>query len=270
MVQLVQINIFMKIETLLEFQSTKPVLAYHTTTRQHLKSILKQGLIPNKSSGGYGDGAKSADGYDLSSLPGTYFFKDAHEAERLAKDFNVDKGLPSAIVICQVQPKTATLDEDRLVSMVRESYLIRKFRKMGSSITQDDIRDEANNIIQYVSREGSLDERAVESFSPEVYRYVEKVAQFAQQNTPETQAELKKAQEILTNKLAILGRNKNMGDKHDTFKINEPISFSGANRIVGIYLPDQMVGWGNLGDFERDAYHKYKTPVELVSKDQRA
>lgn len=269
MVQLVEINIFMKIDNiLLEFQSTRPVLAYHTTTAQHLKSILKQGLVPNKSSGGYASDAQSAAGYDLSALPGTYFFKDAHEAERLAKDFNVDKNLASAIIICQVQPKTATLDEDRLVGMVGESLLIRRFKKLDQ-ITEEDVRGEANAIIQKIQAAGRLDERAVESFSPEVYKYVAAVARFVQGNTPETQADLKKSQEVLTNKLAPLGRNKHTQGDHDTFKINEPISFSGANRIVGIYLPEKMAGWGNLGDFERDAYHKYKSPMELVPKDQR-
>ncbi len=257
----------MKIQDLLEFVSTKPTHAYHATKAAHLKSILKQGLIPNKSGGGYASDAESAHGYSLSALPGVYFYRDGREAERLANDLSVDTNSKMVVVICKVQPKTATLDEDGLTVMFDENKLLRDIKRdlKGGKSPESALRDVLDSLLGQLE-DKKLDPRLMKNVVSDVQNYVQSLIEFALGRSKETGDAIKKQQEILTNKLRRLLFGNEARTEQNTFKINEPIGFSGANRIVGIYDPDNKAGWGELGYFDRDAYHKYKTPMEMLQK----
>lgn len=253
------INIAMKIQDLLE-ATTAPVYGYHSTFLSHLPSILKQGLMPNKSEGGYGSGDTSLAGYSLQSLPGVYFFKDGRDAEILVKDFNSMHGKAALVIVSKIQPKTATLDEDNLVSeVIDELHIIRKFNRSPKQDFDKDkfILNQYHRIVDNMV--GEYDDRLIDNVKDDVYRYVHALVEFVLKKTPEGDEKVKKLQEVLSNKLRKLHFNKS----HKSFKVDGPVTFSGSNRIVGVYSPEKRAGWGDLGYFERDAYHKYKTPLEL-------
>lgn len=257
----------MRIEDiLLEYSSSKPIIVYHTTLRTHLKSVLSNGLVPNKSEGGYASGLKSSSGYSLSALPGTYFFRKYNPAKQLANSMNADKGEDALIVICQVQPKTASLDEDNLVGeIIKENSLRRKLYKIQKSgdVSAKDFEDLADEIIQN-SLSGKINDSAIDNVRPELIIYVKALSDYMQDGSSAAEGWLKNSQNSLTKKLRHLLMRADQMDTHDSFKIDAPITFSGANKIIGLYLPQQGIGWGNLGEFERDAYHKYDSPMRLV------
>src|SRR5690606_13966356 len=83
-------------------------LGYHGTSKSHLRSILKQGLIPNKSGGGYGSSEISSLGIPLTPLPGVYFTTTGKKAQYIA-NANYEDPL---IIIALVTPNSRTMDED--------------------------------------------------------------------------------------------------------------------------------------------------------------
>ena len=255
----------MHIQDILLEAKSQPIVAYHTTVLKHLQSLLKKGLVPNHSKDGYASTAHASSGYSLQALSGVYFNKDPGDAEQLAKDFSTDKNMEPMIIVCQVQPKTASLDEDRLVSdVLRETIVFRRFTQLAKAGQLDDeaYTSYTQNILGNLKDVASP--QLLKNVAPHIHHYAKSLGEFILNNTPETEAELKKSQETLTYKLKQLLVNKETKHTGNSFKINEPISFSGSNRIIGIYLPLQRSGWGKLGDFERDAYHKYKSPQEMI------
>lgn len=259
------INTGMKIQDILLEAKSEPIVAYHTTMLNHLKSLLKKGLVPNHSKDGYASNAHSSTGYTLAALPGVYFNKDAGDAEQLAKDFSTDENAEPMIVVCQVQPKTGSLDEDRLVSdVLRETLVYRRFKQLAKEGQLDDeaYRSYVQNIL--TNLKDTATPQALKNAAPHIYNYAKALGAFILENTPETEQDLKKSQEVLTFKLKSLLTNKDTKHTGNSFKVTEPVSFSGSNRIIGIYLPLQRSGWGKLGAFERDAYHKYKSPMEML------
>lgn len=248
-------------EILCEGDFSKPTYAYHATKFNNFRSIIKNGLIPNKiSGGGYGSTEKAPAGYDLTPLSGVYLTRVAKNAAHIADSLN-DKAI---IVVCKIQDKAAELDEDRLnSSVIEEKILIQIIR---THIKAADFSDKeqkilantyTNRIIERNLRD--LDNRAKDNVRDSIHQYITSLIRFYV--TKDNQDEVKSNQDNLTRKLKQLNHDK---ETYHTFKLNEPISYSGANKIVGFYNKDSRIGWGDLGAFEGYEYHKVKTPMELL------
>ena len=247
-------------EILLEAKFGQQEYAYHATAFKNFRSIIKSGLIPNKLSGGYGSTEKSPAGIELTPLSGVYLTRKAKNAEFIADSLNAK----SIIVICKIQDKTAELDEDRLnASIIDEKLLVQLLRtnikdpNFDDEAQDDFAHDYTNRILE--KNLPDLDPRAVESVRDSIHEYVVALIRFYV--TREGQSQVKMQQDNLTRKLKRLTTDK---DKHHSLKINEPIGFSGANKIVGFYNKDSRIGWGDLGGLEGYEYHKVKTPIELL------
>lgn len=262
----------MKIQALLEAKFSPTNYAYHATMGENLRSILKHGLIPNKRDDGYGsDDSGLAFGYSLTPLKGIYFTRKRADAETIAKHIDLN----ALIIICKIQPQDMELDEDRLTGdIVDEDYLARKFRRSTAEIyDKEEITDEyltkfsqdyAQDIIK--KQFDNLDHRLLASIYGDLVTYIKVLLQYhldADMGSFD-ETDIKKYQTILTKKLRTLVKS-NKSTNH-TFKINKTLTFSGANKIVGIYNPSSKVGWGQLGDFEGYAYHKVNDPNKLSPK----
>lgn len=261
----------MKIQDLLEAKFSPKAYAYHATMGENIRSILKHGLIPNKRDDGYGsDDHGLAFGYSLAPLPGIYFTRKRADAETIAKHIDSD----AIVIICKVQPQELEMDEDRLTGeIVDEPFLIKKFKRSIDyvrdleEITDEQINDFSQDYAQeIIKRELSdLDPRLLQNVYPDMVQYIKALLTFYinSETGAFDESDVKKYQEILTKKLKSMVKS-NKGTNH-TFKLNKPISFSGANKIVGMYSPRNREGWGDLGDFEGHAYHKVANPLRLIS-----
>ena len=242
--------------------------AYHATDMKYLRSILKQGLLPNKNDNGYGSSEVSSSfGYKLSPLPGVYFTDDQRHAEHIAKQID-GQGL---IIIAKVQKRTASMDEDRLTSdIIDEPALISSIRKNEATIKADPqkyVNNVVDNIIQY-KLPHDISPKLIQSVKPELTKYVDLLVknqateEHGDWSSDQWNAAVKASQIELTKKFKNILHRPDVNQ--DTFKVDGPVGFSGANKIVGLYNFISGVGWGDLGPFERDAYHKVKQPMELV------
>ena len=269
----------MKILNLLaEGKFSKSEHAYHATKGEHLRSILKNGLIPNKSNGGYGSDEKAlVVGYSLSPLSGVYFTRNPHDAETICKQY----GENSLIIICEIQPQNAEMDEDRLISdVINERYLyrninrhIREFlEKQSENYDLNDFTEAhidryaeayAKDIIENKLYE--LNSKLVANVKEDLKNYIISVVDFiiaSEKGDQEDESGIKMYQEKLTQKLRSMTKDKKL---HNTFKVNKTIGFRGSNKIIGIYNPFSFQGWGSLGALERSAYNKVNNPIKLIA-----
>lgn len=219
---------------------TKPIIAYHATSVNNLRSIIKNGMIPNKESGGYASGEKSPAGYSLTAMPGIYFYKDSHNAYNLAKSLSVRNNSDTAIIVCQVQPKTTEMDEDRLNDDgLLDDKVIIKLAKSGVDGHELE-REAVILLIQNLQKKG-LNNNTIKAASPVIKEYVRALITFARD--PQSENQMRQHKNELTKKL----RKLVVYDKSQhSFKINEPIGYSGSNKIIGIMLVSKSVGWRKL------------------------
>jgi hypothetical protein len=271
----------MKINSLLESllaeraQFTPQVVAYHATSKSNLRSILKSGLIPNHSKNGYGSDEKDLDfGFSLTSLEGVYLTTRWGNVEAIAK------GIPApVIIICKVQNRSATLDEDRLVGGVIGSgdiaRDIRMYVHANPNMTPEQEDDYINKLTQEESSRiiksltGKVSDEVLKRVQPDILKFVNTLAHISFKRFPTQEAmdaAIRDQQTVMTKKLKNLLHTDNPREQHSSFKIDQTIGFSGANKIVGIYDFMAGVGWGDLAHWERDAYHKVKTPSELLGR----
>jgi hypothetical protein len=233
----------------------QPILAYHATSVKYLRSIIKHGLVPNFSDSGYGSNETNEIGVSLKALPGVYFTPSGNDADLIGKSMNYDY----IIVVASVIPNSLTLDEDRIHDLI-DFYNIRKrlYKHEPAKEIIDDIMDEVsiklkNNNLFYAIDD---DLRRYLGLYCEIYNYAEYTdSEMANKHNEYKQLEFKITKQLKT-----------LAKKSKTFKIDGKVGFSGRNRIVGLYYPNAGIGWGSLGYFDKLAYHKYKTPMELLSK----
>ncbi len=264
----------MKIQTILsEAKFSRPEYAYHATRADNLKSILKNGLVPNFKDDGYGSNETSEFGYTLTPLKGIYFTRSAKDAVFIAKSLMGE----AIVLVCKIQPKQVELDEDRMNTAVLEEkrflsalkssldsnfdYDVEKFVESGviDKIISAHVRDVLANL--------ELDDRAKKNAVEPIVKHLNNLADFYIEtevggNLDETS--LKASQNEVTKALRLLAHR----DKatHHTFKLNANVGFSGSNRIVGIYNIETRLGWGDLGDLYGYAYHIVKNPLQILTK----
>lgn len=274
----------MKIQKLIEAKFSKTQYAYHATAIENLRSIIKNGLVPNYKEGGYGSSEQSSTGYTLTPLRGVYLTRNHRDAIEISKLLENPSGM-GAVIVCKIQPQQAELDEDRLIGgVIDERKFGMQVRDKLESASEDDLNDEnsfhnmgkeadefidnyiENHILPYIKKY-NLEERAIEHILPFIREYLRHVTIFIMDTVyggPEFEDELKIAQNKLTRQLRAI--TKKDPKEHHTFKLDSKIGFSGANRIVGIYFPMDKLGWGDLGGLSGFVVHTYNTPIELYNK----
>lgn len=91
---------------------SKPILMYHGTSSKFLRSILKQGLLPNSKEGRWVEEDKGASELRRSrrSYGGVYFTRNLMTAKSSATNF--DRRHNPIIVCAMIQPAAAIPDED--------------------------------------------------------------------------------------------------------------------------------------------------------------
>lgn len=265
------------LELLSEGKFSKSEYAYHATKGEHLRSILKQGLIPNKSENGYGSGEISLGaGYSLSPLAGVYFSRKPYDVEAICKGY----GGAALIIICMIQPQDIEMDEDRLTDdVIEEEYLykninrhIRNFLEKESNnydladFTEEHVNKYAEEYTNNIIKEKlfDLDSRLLTNIKPDLKNYIIAIVDFViatESGLEVDDSSIKMYQEKLTQKLRSLAKDK----KQNTFKINKIIGFKGSNKIIGIYNRETGEGWGDLGAFERSIYNKVSNPLKLIA-----
>lgn len=267
----------MLIEKLLnEAKFAKQEYAYHATDSSNLRSILKHGLIPNHRNDGYGSSEYSEFNYSLAPLSGIYFTSRASDVIHIAKSIELDDESSSPmIIICKVQVKSGEMDEDRISGdIVKELALIKKLNKWiefgrdGELITSEkeihDICTKCTN--EVISRLNLEHEKFKRNIFQYVFNYIQSLINlFIDQQVDYNfdDSEVKKNQALLAKQLRKFVKDS------DTFKIDQKISFSGANRIVGIFVMndgDKGVSWGDIGNLYGRSYHNYPRPTDLLIK----
>jgi len=113
----------MKIQELLE--AKKPArLMYTGTSSQFLRSILKNGIVPNpKKRTWQHDRDTSKDHESLVSLPGSYWTSSYGTASMSAGDTCNRFGGEKMIVIARIQTQSAKADEDSITGIVKRAYV---------------------------------------------------------------------------------------------------------------------------------------------------
>lgn len=261
-------------EYIVEAKFTKPIYAYHATKAEYLHSIIKNGLIPNKSENGYGSDESSSEfGYSLQSLPGVYFSRIAKNSINIAKSFSE----PSIIVVCKIQPNQLDLDEDEVATvLVNERQLLRELvaiakeqfnldyeKFMESGKDEEFAKQYATNIIKTNEIINKQNQEFKKVAYDALYQYIFTLVDMfaAIGHIDETDAREQK------NKLTkVMRRLFKQDTSYDNLKLDSAIGFSGSNKIVGMYSVDANIGWGDLGQLKGYSYHEYKTPVEFANK----
>lgn len=104
-----------RIESLLERRRAKPQLMYHGTSSKNLRSILKQGLIPDPKKRVWQDDPNAASTYTQitrRSLKGVYLASNYSTASSASLTAAQKSKSERLIVVAQVQPRSGFADED--------------------------------------------------------------------------------------------------------------------------------------------------------------
>ena len=254
---------FMKILDILQLineAETQKIYAYHASSANNLKSIVTNGLIPNKEKGGYGDGEKSTGGYELKAMAGTYFYKDSYKALQLGKTMAGKNGNDSVVVVAKIQPKTAEMDEDRLNDdEILNDKLVIKLARDG--VGANELYSEAMSLLVQNLQAKGLNTKTIKAAIPTAQEYVKSLIAFATNGSPEQENAMRYSKNELTKRLKKLV----VSDGNQvSFKINEPITYSGANKIIGLLMIGSGVAWGDVGELERNVSSRVRTPAELI------
>ena len=94
-------------DILIEGKFSTPIYAYHATDKKHLKSILKHGLIPNKSDGGYGSEEISDIGYSKAPMTGVYYTESAKDAINIAKSLHTNSAV---VIVMKIEKREGIFD----------------------------------------------------------------------------------------------------------------------------------------------------------------
>lgn len=265
----------MKILNLLEAKFVPTSYAYHATKAEHVPSILKHGLVPNHRDGGYGSSDTSSLGIPLTPLSGTYLTYSSKEAKYISRDVDMEGG--GIVVICKIQSRTAELDEDRMEKIIDlrnvHSWFVRKLKENDHQpFTEEQIISFATiHADDMLNNEAlsQVNQKMKDALHPAVVTHLISFLRYVQQNQIGDGdnvdfSDIKRTQNTLTKKLKNLAHNDI--NKFHTIKIDKPIGFSGANKIVGLYNPNTQIGWGDIGTFKGEAYHIAKTPQRVLTR----
>jgi hypothetical protein len=247
------------------------IIVYHGTSYKNLSSILSQGLIPNPkqrawsedpNTGFYQASRQSLEGIYVSTNLGT-----ASGAATNAKN-REDMKNGSVIVVCEIQPKTAFLDEDDLMMLDRfnnnEYQLADLFCLIIKDPTDEFVRLQFENFVELFKRmtseyEGMDNPQLIASLHDSLWNFFKKSIQrkvayiedytFSKKlrdykinvekpNATISEREFLQAKDVLTKSLKKMANPYNLKNRNEysrfTSRINSPIRFSGVNKIIAI------------------------------------
>lgn len=102
------------------FESRQPRLMYHGTSSVFLRTILKQGIVPDPRQKRWAtDDAESAHSFSRISLPGSYWTSNLMTARSSASNTIQKFGGDELMVIAQIAEQSAYADEDSINSQLQ-------------------------------------------------------------------------------------------------------------------------------------------------------
>lgn len=278
----------MKIQNLLESRF-KPILAYHATSGKHLRSIIKNGLIPNKSEGGWGSKDLSDYGTNNRAMAGVYFTKDVRIAQSITSDVVNSDHEPRLIVVCSVQERSAEADEDITTAIFGVStvyakadyYIHHNFDMLENPPdihmleyiipeVEEEILNKKNKWIDEIFEKHQELQPIRNKIMPailDMYRATIRhsiISNYLQDETQlinKTENRLRDSIDKVNRVVKKLVHIKNQ----ETFKINKVIGFSGADKIVGLIITNYGYAWGVIPpELQDKAKRVYNTPMEML------
>ncbi len=104
-----------EMDCMLEAQFRQPRLMYHGTSSTFLRTILKQGVIPDPTKKRWDDDdQESQHSFSRTSLPGSYWASNMMTASSAASNTTRKFGGQSIIVIAEIAEQSAYADEDNI------------------------------------------------------------------------------------------------------------------------------------------------------------
>lgn len=259
---------------LIEAKFTPTIYAYHATRAEYLYSIIKNGLIPNKSENGYGSDEYSSEfGYSLQSLSGTYFTTKAKNSIHIAKSFAEE----AIIVVCKLQPNQIDLDEDEVTAKIVDEKKLLKiliatlknefdfdYEKFANSNRPEEIAKQyAADIIETNPTISKQNQQFKKISYDAIYQYILSLIEMFTTSGSINETLARGQKNKLTKTMRRLFKR---DGGYINLKLDSHIGFSGANKIVGLYSIDANFGWGDLGDLAGYSHHQYRTPIEFANK----
>lgn len=266
-----------------------PILAYHATSGKYLRSIVKNGLVPNKSTGGWGSSDYSSYGTSSKSMAGVYFTRDVKTAQYITGDVVNSDVEPRLIVVCAVQERSAELDEDISTAIFDVSGVYRKanyyvrtnFDMLKHQPTLDSLEVIIPEVEDYIfNKKGDWLHNIFDGY-PELKKIKENILPTLMQMykaairhsviegyliddrklIAQTEEQLRQAIDKVNRTVKKLSYIK----QHESFKINKTIGFSGADRIIGLIVTNYGLAWGKVPPELRSKVNDtFSTPAELV------
>lgn len=266
----------MKIRDILtEGKFAKSVYAYHATYKKYLKSILKHGLIPNRNEGGYGSDEVSDIGYSKAPMDGVYFTYSRQDAKSIATSLHTTSPV---IIVMKVQKRASVFDEDELVGPrgIDERALIKiittelKTKDISYTDVQyspeenEDFLNSLHNLLYsniHKRVEDKLSKKIADHVSNDIDGYVSNIIDIYFEFNNQDDTEIRNHINNLSKKLRMM-YHKNTSIERG--RVVEPITFSGASRIVGVYDIETNTSWGDVGGFQGQSYNAYDSPMKLL------
>jgi hypothetical protein len=255
--------------------TTDKIIVYHGTSYKNLSSILSQGLIPNPKQRAWSEDPDTSF-YSASrqSLEGIYVTNNLGTASISAINAKNREDMKNGkiIVICEIQPKTAFLDEDDLMRLDHfnnsEYQLADLFCLLVKDPTDEFVRLQFENFLESFKRmasgyEGMDNPQLIASLHDSLWNFFKKSIQrkmayiedyifekkirdhkirVEKPNATISEREFLQAKDVLTKSLKKMANPYNLKDRNEylrfTSRINSPIRFSGVNKIIAIvYIP---------------------------------
>lgn len=259
-------------------------IAYHGTSGSRLRSILKHGLIPQESDGYGSSVGGTSTKRDMSSLGGIYLTTDIRLARLAATQVTKNrKDSSKLIVVVEVEKRTSVLDEDDIDSILEiqvmwklhnSNYPVGSEESMFSLLHDEKYKKEIIELTKEGFKRKGVSDNALNGYDDKIFTLLEsyygrRIAHSIDEgrfnwrrrenkelfdnigkNAQDYENEYRKALNTLTR------RFKNVLTSEDesprSFRVDDPITFRGANKIVGIFsLPFRTDGeierhYGNI------------------------
>ncbi len=245
---------------------------YHGTGGTYLRSILKNGLIPNKMEDGYGsDETDSRFEIQLTPLAGVYMAKDRIVAITAAKEMSYKTKSDAIVFVIKAQEREAFVDEDYVSASIHDTIsknvtklLNQNDYQISDDLFHDFVREQVKtcmNIIwgKMVTPKNKQHYEKLKPFlEKDLKAYITILVDSAIEEQP---ANIKAEQDTLTKRLRTL----NYGDTPSgSVRIDKVIGFSGATKIVGVYNLTTGLYWGDVGALP--GKYEVKHPMQILSK----
>lgn len=260
------------------------IIVYHGTSPRNYRSIMSQGLIPDHPKRAWAkDDNTSFYSSSRVSLPGIYVTTNLLTAISAAGNGSNNIKDGKLIIVAEIQPKTAFMDEDNLnsfSSVVQSEYMAAALygalqSNPESEFVQDEFRKYYNKFKNMMMDLNSAHPQLHARVKPLIWDlFIKAVArqtayaddytfrksgdygEFEKPSAAQAEQEFLQAKEALTKTLKLMANPNNL-KQHPflyTSRVMEPIGFSGANRIIAIvhepadYKQPPVVLYGDVPD----------------------